>query len=159
MKKVSFVLCILGGFLLFGSQIAWAGKPLFANVTVDAECTVTGADVLVDAGLTQKDAPSSGPVVSQVVYILEQHFPKQKDWFPVGIPVVVTFSPPETFALLEPGQRYDVDTEDLGVCGVVSPGANAVRAVVEITVKNANPKRPAGLIHTGRCISFPNPCK
>lgn len=159
MKKVISFLCILGVSLLFGSQIAWAGKPLYANVTADAECTVTETDVMVDAGLIQKDAPSSGPVVSQVVFSLEQHFPKQKDWTLVlGSEVTQTVN--ETFDLLDPGERYDVATQDyVGVCTFVSPAANAVRAVVQITVVNANSKRPGGNVFTGRCVSFPNPCK
>ena len=139
---------------------ASAQKPLFANVSADAQCTVTGTDVMVDAGLIQKDVPSSGPVVSQVVFSLELHFPNQRDWQPLA-GTVVTQSGIQTFPLKPAGDRYDVATQDyVGICSQgVSPAANAVRAVVQITVDNANPKRPGGLIHTGRCISFPNPCR
>ena len=159
MKKMSLVLCILGVTLLFGGQIAWAGKPLFANVSANAVCTVDGTDVLVDAGLIQKDAPSSGPDVSTVVFSLEQHFPKQKDWNTVG-GTVVTQAVNQDFDLLDAGERYDVATWTyVGVCSLVNPDANAVRAVVQITVDNANPKRPGGLVFTGRCVSFPNPCR
>ena len=143
------------------SALAQTSKPLFANVSTDAQCTVTAANVLVDAGLIQKDAPSSGPQVSQVVFSLEQHFPNLKDWtFVVGSNVTQTFTPPKDLPLLPAGERYDVTTQTYSnVCSLVSPTANAVRAVVQITVDNANPKRPGGLIHTGRCVSFPNPCR
>ena len=159
MKKVSVVLFILGVSLLFGSQIAQAGNPLFANVTANALCTVDGTDVLVDAGLIQKDAPSSGPDVSTVVFSLEQHFPNQKDWKPVG-GTEVTQDVNRDFDLLPAGERYDVALQDYqGVCTQISPAANAVRAVVQITVDNANTKRPGGKVYTGRCVSFPNPCR
>ena len=161
MKKVSLVLCILGVSLLLGGQIAWAGNPLYANVIANALCTVDGTDVMVDAGLTQKDAPSSGPVIDQVTFALEEHFPNQRDWKPIaGSLVTVDFVPNVVFDLLPAGDRYDVATHDYtDLCSLVDPNANAVRPVVEITVVNANPKRPGGLVFTGRCISFPNPCR
>ena len=149
--------------LALAAGSAWAqenaSKPLFANVSANAQCTVTGAEVTVNAGLIQKDVASSGPVVSTVVFSLEQHFPNQKDWNVVG-GTVATETVNTAFPLKAAGERYDVVTHNyLGVCSQVSPAANAVRAVVQITVDNANPKRPAGLIHTGRCVSFPNPCR
>ena len=152
--------CAFLSLALPGSASAQsAAKPLFANVSADAQCTVTGTDAMVDAGLIQKDAPSSGPFVSTVGFSLEQHFPNQNDWKPVaGTQVTVAVN--TAFPLKPAGERYDVATNDyVGVCSQVSPAANAVRAVVQITVDNANPKRPGGLIHTGRCISFPNPCR
>lgn len=142
---------------------ASAQKPLFANVSADAQCTVIGTgtskDVLVDAGLIQKDTPSSGPVVSTVVFNLEQHFPNQKDWSPVAGSLFMQ-AVNKAFPLLLAGERYDVATHDyLGVCSLVSPAANAIRPVVKITVDNANTSRPGANVFTGRCISIPNPCR
>ncbi len=161
MRKVSVVLCILGVSLLFGGQIVWAGNPFFSNVTANALCTVDGTDVLVDAGLIQKDVPSSGPVVDQVTFFLEQHFPKRSGWESIAASfVTVDFDPNEVFDLLPAGERYEVATHDyLDACSLVDGSANAVRAVVQITVLNANTKRPGGQVLTGRCISFPNPCR
>lgn len=159
MRKAATVLLILAASLVFGSQIAWTGNPIFANVTASAENVVAGTDVIVDAGLIQKDTPSSGPFVSTVTFSLEQHFPNEKFWSEVaGSSVVDNVN--TTFDLLPAGERYDVATNDYDdICGLVDPGANAVRAVVQITVDNANDKRPGGNTFTGRSTGFPNPCK
>ena len=137
-----------------------AQKTFFANVSADAQCTVSGADVLVEADLIQKDAPSSGPFVSTVDFALEQHLPNHNDWAQVG-GSQVTVGVNNQFDLLGPGERYNnVESTDYPkVCELVNQAANAVRAVVKITVTNANTKRPGANVFTGRCISFPNPCK
>jgi len=159
MKKVFVVMCIVAVSLLLSSQVALAGKTFFANVKADAICTVIDTDVMVDAGLVQTDAPSSGPIVSTAMFSLEQHFPNTNFWVPVG-GSEVTVDVSTAFDLLPAGERYDVATQDyLGACSLISPDANAVRAVVQITVDNANPRRPSGQVFTGRCISFPNPCR
>ena len=152
------------GFLALGLPVsASAQRPLFANVSADAQCTVTGSpvEVTVDAGLIQKDVPSSSPVVSSVSIRLEEHLPGQKAWSLVpGTATTQTFSPAMTFTLLPAGELYEVTTQDYqGVCTQVSAAANAVRAVVQITVDNANDKRPGGQVFTARCTSFPNPCR
>lgn len=149
-----------GALFLGLASPALAQKDPFANVKADALCTVIGANVMVDVGLIQKDAPSSPPVVSLVLYSWEQHFPNRPKWETVGGSADHPFNPPLTFDLLAAGERYDVDIHDQDVCSLgVSPDANAVRAVVQITVDNANLKRSGGSIHTSRCVSFPNPCK
>ena len=156
--------CAFLSLALPGSASAQsAAKPLFANVSADAQCTVTSTaamkDVMVDAGLIQKDTPSSGPFVSTVVFSLEQHFPNKNYWSSVDNSEVKQ-DVNTAFALLPAGGRYDVALQDYsGVCSLVSQAANAVRAVVQITVDNANTKRPGANVFTGRCISFPNPCR
>jgi len=152
--------CAFLSLALPGSASAQsAAKPLFANVSADAQCTVTGTEVMVDAGLIQKDTPSSGPFVSTVVFSLEQHFPNKNDWNTIA-GSIMTQGVNTPFALLPAGERYDVALQDyIGVCDLVSPAANAVRAVVKITVDNANRARPGANVFTGRCISFPNPCR
>jgi len=154
MKKAKIVMFMVAVSLLLGSQVAEAGKPVYANVTVDAVCTVTGTDVSVDAGLIQKDVRSSGPIVSTATFSLEQHYPNQNFWVPIdGSAVTVDVN--TAFDLLAAGGRYAVATQGYsGLCSQVTPDANAVRAVVNITVDNSNKG-----VFTGRCVSFPNPCR
>ncbi|MEK7405363.1 MAG: hypothetical protein AAB225_09665 [Acidobacteriota bacterium] len=136
----------------------------FANVSAAAVCTVTttttGTDVLVNALLVQKQKPGPGTYeVPRVTYSLEQKIPGNPKFQEVGGSRVIEnlgLSIPEVAA----GQSVEVDShlyENVCTNLRIDPRANAVRAVVEITVSNANPHR--GLDHTGRCLSFPNPCK
>ena len=162
MKKTLFsTVAVLAIAMFAATQPALAQKPLFANVSSNAQCTLLpGPDLLVDAGLIQKDAPSSDPYVSTVVFSLEQHFPNQSKWFAVS-GSDVTQGVNDGFDLLPAGERYDVATNTYSpVCSqAISPFANAVRAVVKITVDNANTSRPGSNVFTGRCVSIPNPCK
>jgi hypothetical protein len=164
MKKVSLVLVILAVSLLVVSQVALAGKGPLANVRVDAQCTVTQKDdgtfdVQVDAGLIQTKDGGAAPIVTHVEFVLQQHFAKQNLWQSV---TSATVPPPaDPFDLLPSGGRYPVAVDDFeDICGLLSPAitvdpaANAVRVEVNITVENSNKG-----VFTGRCISFPNPCK
>ncbi len=148
--------------------LSWAGNPHYANVIANAECTVSGGagapvNVLVTASLEQKPAPGPGTyVVGNVAFILEQHL-KANNFESIDsslklVPINASFDE------VDEGESVDVATANYtDICNdpnfTINPEANAIRAVVEVEVLNSNPKRKAELIHTGRCISFANPCR
>lgn len=143
---------------------AWAQQGPFANVTANAECTVVtddSTDLLVSALLEQKTKPGPGIYeVGRVSFFLEQKISGNPKFMRVDGSFVeepISDSFPEVAA----GDDVEVATHLYqDVCSLsIDPAANAIRAVVEVEVLNANPNRPAGLIHTGRCVSVPNPCR
>lgn len=149
MKKGVYLAVLLSSVALI--SLAHATSDLTSKVGADAQCTVTGTDFAVNAGLIQKDAPSAGPYVSTVTFSLEQNLPAAGGWVAVaGSSVGVTIN--QQFTLLPAGGRYDVASYTYSnVCSLLNPGANAVRAVVQITVDNAAAHRVDGNVFTARC--------
>lgn len=157
--KLSAVVALTFAALGFAG-LGWAANPNYANVIANAECTVDGDDVLVEAFLEQKEKLGPGPYVRVVTFILEQHIrnvPKFQEVFGSHYDELVEHMFPEMAA----GESVSVATHDYeDICTIIDPDANAIRAVVEVEVSNSNPNRGKdGVIHTGRCISFPNPCR
>jgi len=158
-KTVYWVVAILAMTAISATHSAWAQKALGAKAGADAVCTLTGTDLSVNAGLIQKDEPSSGPYVSSVTFSLEENLPNSTTWTAVaGSNVVVPVN--KQFDLLPAGGRYEVATNDYSnLCSLVSPTANAFRAVVQITVDNGgSQKRPGGNVFSARC-SDTSPCR
>lgn len=156
------VFTIAFAIAVFGfTETASAGKKKFANVIANAECVIDNGNVLVTASLEQK--PKAGPgtyEVGNVKFILEQHLRANKFETIADSRDVVPVN--SSFDEVDEGESVDVASllyEDICSALDVDPEANALRAVVEVEVTNSNPKRKAGQIHTGRCISFPNPCR
>ena len=137
-------------------------KVSYSHVIAKAECMVDGDDILVTAMLEQ--SADSGPGtydVGGVAFVLEEwgrgkrRFQEITDSW-AKMPVYLSF--PE----VAEGERVEVAThlyEDVCSTLKIDPSASALRAVVQIEVLNADPNRKGGLIHTGRCTSFPNPCR
>jgi len=118
--------------------------------------------VLVSALLEQKEKSGPGTyVVGNGFFYLEQKLPGNPKF--VQVPgsdrlelVGASFDEVAAGEQVEVAtHQYDAICNNLGI----DPDANAIRALVEIEVLNANPARKGGLIHTGRCLSFPNPCR
>jgi hypothetical protein len=159
--KLSAAVALTFAALAFAG-LSWAANPNYANVIANAECTVDGDDVLVEAFLEQKEKLGPGPQVGVVTFTLEQHIrnvPQFQMVFGSDIDEPVS----HTFAEMPAGESVSVathDYEDICTTFLIDPNANAIRAVVEVEVLNSNPNRgKEGVIHTGRCISFPNPCR
>jgi hypothetical protein len=159
MKTVYLVVAILAMTAISATHSAWAQKVLGAKVRADAVCTLTGTDLSVNAGLIQRDAPSSGPYVSSVTFSLEENLPNSTSWTPVANSSVLV-AVNKQFDLLPAGGRYEVATYDYSnLCSLVSPSASAFHAVVEITVNNAgNENRPGGNVFSARCGDT-SPCR
>jgi len=156
--KLAAVVALTLGF----AGLGWAANPNYANVIANAECTVDGDDVMVEAFLEQKEKLGPGPEVGLVTFVLEQHIPgapKFQEVFGSNADVHVDNAFPEMPA----GESVSVapyDYADICTAFTIDPNANAIRAVVAVEVLNSNPNRGNdGLVHTGRCISFPNPCR
>ncbi len=158
-KTFAIAVLVVAGLVMVPLGTASAGNK-YANVIANAECTVYDTNVLVSALLEQKEKPGPGYYkVGKVTFILEEHFPGHPMFKKVD-ESTVTKDVNQKFEEVDPGEQVEVATHEyMNICNMVDANANAVRAVVEVEVLNSNPKRRAELIHTGRCISFPNPCK
>jgi hypothetical protein len=151
-KAVCLAFAIIAMATISTTHSALAQKVYGAKVRADAQCTLTGTDLSVNAGLVQRDAPSSGPYVSTVTFSLEENVSGSASWSAVS-GSTYSVSVNKQFDLLPAGGRYELATYDYSnLCALVSPSANAVRAVVQITVDNAgNENRPDGNVFTSRC--------
>lgn len=153
--------------LILGTSPPWAqgGGPQgpFANVRANAQCTIQETDDLrVVALLEQKEKIGvEAYEVGDVTFSLEQKIGNNPKFQPVSgstvvVPVVTSFE------AVEPGQEVEVATNIYdNICAKlpIDPGANSVRAVVEIEVLNAKETNNDGRIRTGRCVSLASPCK
>ena len=113
---------------------------------------------MVTAILEQKEKIGPAPAVGDVTYILQQHIRGQSGWAQID---EATDTVNDTFSFPTPagGETVEVDDHDfLNICGLLNANANAIRTVVGVEVTNSNEQRNTGQIHTGRCISLPNPC-
>ena len=127
---------------------------------------VDGDDVLVTAILEQSAIIGPAPKVGMVTVILEQHVRNRPKFHPIGMSFREQDLANAEFSFEMPaeGETVEVTTFDyMDICttlaGYIDPDANAIRAVVGVQVTNSSDQRKAGQIHTGRCISFPNPCR
>jgi len=163
-KKMTFYASALAIYLALLAAPAAAGgpKPDSANVDANANCLVTDGtvdkDVMVTAILEQKAKIGPAPDVGDVRYILQQHIRGQSGWVQID---EATDYVGASFPFPTPagGETVEVDTHDfLNICSLLDASANAIRAVVEVEVTNSNDQRNTRQIHTGRCISLPNPC-
>ncbi len=132
----------------------------------------TYKEVMVTVSLDQSEvlgpSPEAGNVslmdgVSPATVVLWEHTRKPNSWDPIvgsGMKIDPIAGPGMP---LPAGELYPVGTVTYeSICSAlfqVDPTANAIRAVVMVDVMNSNPDRKRGTIHTGRCISFPNPCR
>jgi hypothetical protein len=177
MKDLLKIMIALVGFFAIAlalSAVPANANPPFANVIAKAECVVNETDGVVDvtvlAILEQKEKIGPAPEVGLATVVLEEHIRRQPKFQEVeGSLQEHDFTQTDQsagtpFPFLTPAEGETVEVhifEYENICASfgIDPDANAIRAVVEIEVLNSNDKRKAGQIHTGRCISFANPCQ
>ena len=148
--------------LLVAPALAAGPKPDSANVIANADCVgsdgISDKDVMITAILEQKEKIGPAPEVGDVTFILEQHIRNRPQWNTIDsltVPIDAIFPFPTPAA----GETVEVaDHTFLDICTLLDADANAIRGVVKVEVTNSNPNRNDGQIHTGRCISIPNPC-
>jgi len=137
----------------------------FFCTSTDSNCTV--GTLTVEVSLSKEADPSADPVVTGLTVYLEQHWPRSVNsngWLPIDNTLMtpnVTVTPPCCpFGTSSPIGTTVPATNDLpidytGLCNIVDPTANAIRAVAVVNVTNA--KNKTGFL--GRSVSIPNPCK
>jgi len=151
----------------FSTPVSAGNK--FANVKATALCTPASDGVLtVEAGIeVTKTNEDQKPFVGTVTVFLEQHTPGAPGW-PRILNSTQTAEVNADFTDGMEGDTATVATFDYPnldpivdhICALVDVEANAIRAVVEVEVENANENQRGGqgTLHLARCISFANPC-
>ena len=146
---------------------AWSGNK-FANVKATAECTLDGTILTVTVGIeVTKTNEDQVPEVGTVDVVLEQHTAGISGWPEVAgsaqsvdVDQVFTDGIEGDTATVATFDYPDSDPLVPNICDLVSLDANAVRAVVDVEIENANAnqRNGQGTSHLARCISFANPC-